>query len=73
MRLFQISKQYHHEIKYIDKYIPHQENVVGTIIRLNGYIYFLPILKADDSDYDENGIVKSPTPFLMRMLDSTNE
>ena len=73
MRLFQISKQYHHKIKQVDKYIPHQENVVGTIIRLNGYIYFLPILKADDSDYDENGIVKSPTPFLMRMLDSTNQ
>ena len=73
MRLFHITKQYLIEIIQIDKYILQQENVVGTIVRLNGYIYFLPILKADESDYDNNGIVKSSTPFLMRMLDTTTQ
>ena len=73
MRLFQITKPYLSNIIKIDRFIPQQEGVIGTIIRLNGYIYFLPILKADDNDYDKNGIVKSPTPFLMRMIDPSTK
>ena len=44
MRLFRVTKDYLKEIQKISLFIPQQEEVLGTVLRINGYIYFLPIL-----------------------------
>lgn len=43
MRLFRVTKDYLKEIQKISLFIPQQEEVLGTVLRINGYIYFLPI------------------------------
>ena len=32
------------EIQKISLVIPQQEEVLGTVLKINGYIYFLPII-----------------------------
>ena len=32
------------EIQKISLFIPQQEEVLGTVLKINGYIYFLPII-----------------------------
>ncbi|MDM8196868.1 hypothetical protein QUV98_11125 [Massilimicrobiota timonensis] len=44
MRLFRVTKDYLKEIQKISLFIPQQEEVLGTVLRINGYIYFLPII-----------------------------
>lgn len=71
MRLFKVSKMYLNSIQKIDKFIPKNDNLVGTIHRLNGYIYFLPVNRDDKTDYDADGCVKHSLPFMIRMTDET--
>lgn len=71
MRLFKVSKAYLNSIQMIDKFIPKNENLVGTIYRLNGYIYFLPVNRDDENDYDADGHVKHSLPFMIRMTEET--
>ena len=44
MRLFRVTKDYLKEIQKISSFIPQQEEVLGTVLKINGYIYFLPII-----------------------------
>ena len=44
MRLFRVTKDYLKEIQKISLFITQQEEVLGTVLRINGYIYFLPII-----------------------------
>ena len=71
MRLFKVSKMYLNSIQKIDKFIPKNDNLVGTIHRLNGYIYFLPVNRDDKTDYEADGCVKHSLPFMIRMTDET--
>lgn len=73
MRLFKVSKAYLNSIQKIDKFIPKNDNVVGTIYRLNGYIYFLPVDRDNQNDYETDGYVKHSLPFMIRMSDETGK
>ncbi|MDD3028369.1 MAG: type III toxin-antitoxin system ToxN/AbiQ family toxin [Erysipelotrichaceae bacterium] len=44
-------------------------NLIGAIIRMGSYIYFIPVDSADSTDYDENGKVKKSTPAILRMFE----
>lgn len=59
MRLFRVTKDYLKEIQKISLFIPQQEEVLGTVLRINGYIYFLPINNEDSSDYESDGTIKN--------------
>lgn len=73
MRLFRVTKDYLKEIQKISLFIPQQEEVLGTVLRINGYIYFLPINNEDSSDYESDGTIKKSSPFVLRMTSSDNK
>ena len=73
MRLFRVTKDYLKEIQKISLFIPQQEEVLGIVLRINGYIYFLPINNEDSSDYESDGTIKKSTPFVLRMTSSDNK
>ena len=43
MRLYKISKEYYTPLKQVEINIIRSEKMIGTITRLNGFIYFLPL------------------------------
>ena len=69
MRLFRVTKDYLKEIQKISSFIPQQEEVLGTVLRINGYIYFLPINNEDSSDYgNEDSEVFLPKGTIKKLI-----
>lgn len=71
MRLFKVSEAYLKSIQSIDPFIPQNDCLVGIIYRLYDYIYFVPMDRDDENDYDTSGNVKNSPPFMIRMKDNT--
>lgn len=69
MKLYSVTQ------KYMDYMIEKNEKIViskmttGFVMRLNGFIYFIPLEQADQNDYEENGLIKRSTPSILRMID----
>lgn len=58
MNFYKINKDYIRYAHLIDQNCIESFQSVGVILRLNGYIYFLPVDGADKSDYNINGKLK---------------
>lgn len=69
MNFYKINKDYIRYAHSIDQYCIDSFRSIGVILRLNGYIYFLPVDGADTSDFDLNGELKKTTPTILRMID----
>lgn len=72
MRLYKISKEYYTPLKQVEINIIRSEKMIGTITRLNGFIYFLPLDGIDESDFNSDGTLKH-SPAVFRMVDSNQE
>lgn len=72
MRLYKISESYYTLLQENEKNIIRSKKLIGTIIRLNHYIYFLPIDGVDESDFNDSGNLKH-SPSVFRMVDSNQE
>jgi len=70
MKLYKPSKQYLDTLCETDPYVPKSDDLIGTIIRMNGFIYFIPIEQNDSSDYQNNGKPRSSSIIVLRMIDS---
>ncbi len=70
MKLYKPSKQYLDTLCETEPFIPQSNNLIGTIIRMNGFIYFIPIEQNDSSDYQNNGKPRSSSIIVLRMIDS---
>ncbi len=72
MRLYKISEEYYTPLKQVDINIIRSKKMIGTITRLNGFIYFLPLDGIDESDFNSDGTLKH-SPAVFRMVDSNQE
>lgn len=72
MRLYKISEEYYTPLKQVEINIIRSEKMIGTITRLNGFIYFLPLDGIDESDFNSDGTLKH-SPAVFRMVDSNQE
>ena len=58
MNFFKINKDYIYYAHLIDQNCIESFQSIGVILRLNGYIYFLPVDDVDKSDFNLNGELK---------------
>lgn len=69
MKFYKSSLRYLEYIYCTDSHVLKTYKNVGIIIRLNGFIYFIPIDEIDKSDRDELNNMKKNTPTVLRMKD----
>lgn len=73
MKFYKVNKDY---MKYLNAKEPlvfMSEKSIGIIIRLDGFIYYVPVDSIDDSDKQENGSLKRNTPPIMRFYDQNSK
>ena len=69
MNLFLPGKEYLDYLTAQNKTLLTNSFQPGILLRLNGFIYFVPVSEIDDSDYSEDGKVRNSTPAILRMLE----
>ena len=69
VKFFKPNYDYLEYIHNIDKNIILSKNLFGIVLRINEFIYFLPIDSISQTDYDNNSNIRKTTPTILRMYD----
>jgi len=69
MRFYKVNENYLQYLHNVESKIILSHQIIGIPLRLNEFIYFLPIDALDESDYDENHMLRKSTPTILRMRD----
>lgn len=56
-----------------DHNIINSNHMIGIVLRLHEMIYFLPVVCASESDYDDHHNLRKTTPAMLRMYDTKTQ
>lgn len=71
MKFYKPKQEYLEYLHKEDKRVILSNKSIGIPLRLNELIYFLPIDGLDETDFDENNVLRKSTPAILRMADAS--
>lgn len=69
MNFYKVNSNYINYIHNIEQHCIDSIHSIGIILRIEGYIYFLPIESVDASDFNDCGEIRKSTPTILRMIE----